>query len=356
MSKLYMSFPEKQSLETRKISFVLPIALADTGRDEQDHRRMMLLLESFEAFFNLDQLDRFFIVCPPANRALLERMLGNRMVKLNIEIIDENDLCPEFINDPDTSTSWPKVNKGWYRQQLIKLAIYQRVRTAFYMTLDADVIFCRPFALKDLITDGKASLNVQREEDYAHLYKKKWQEGEVKIRIKRYQDAERLLQRERKQEYISRWYGETPVLMSTFLVSHLAEYLEKQWKQPWRDVLLQQLPWNEYPVYFSFVEHEGMIDDFYRTGNINSVLNLESSLWLHQKAYQKKRNINNWENICKENKSKDGVAVVVQSYLGYPIEQVADIARVSFGFNSRGAFFRLFIKKLKINIKKYFAK
>ena len=156
-----------------KISFVLPIALSDTGRDEKDHQRMMLLLESIEAFFNLDDLDRFFIVCPEENITLLADLLANRIAKLRIEIIDENSLCPEFISNPDTTAIWPKPNKGWYRQQLIKLAIYEHMRTDFYMTLDADVIFCRPFGIEDVIVDGKACLNVQTEQDYVSLYKKK---------------------------------------------------------------------------------------------------------------------------------------------------------------------------------------
>ena len=135
--------------------------------------------------------------------------------------------------------------------------------------------------------------------------------------------------------------------MSSSLVSELASYLEKLWQKPWREVLLKKLPWNEYPLYFLFAEYQQQLENLYKSGGMNTILRLESCLWLPERAYLNNNNSDSWEKICRRQKNNDGIAVVVQSWLDYPLDQVADIARVVFGFNRTGALFRLGIRKIK---------
>src|SRR5690606_42105927 len=46
--------------------------------------------------------------------------------------------------------------RGWYRQQLIKLAIAERVASDYYLTFDADVVATRPITIERLLPGGRA--------------------------------------------------------------------------------------------------------------------------------------------------------------------------------------------------------
>ncbi|MEO1230548.1 MAG: DUF6492 family protein [Myxococcota bacterium] len=52
---------------------------------------------------------------------------------------------PELAPELETSRA-----RGWFKQQLVKLAIHERIESAFYLTFDADVVATRPVAPKDL--------------------------------------------------------------------------------------------------------------------------------------------------------------------------------------------------------------
>ena len=66
-------------------------------------------------------------------------------------MINEEDLLPALRDFPKCG--------GWYRQQLIKLAAANLVNTEFFLTLDADVILCKPLRLENLVRSGRALLH-----------------------------------------------------------------------------------------------------------------------------------------------------------------------------------------------------
>ncbi|MGC1679795.1 MAG: DUF6492 family protein, partial [Pseudolabrys sp.] len=70
---------------------------------------------------------------------------------LPLTVINEEDLLPALRDFPKCG--------GWYRQQLIKLAAANLVNTEFFLTLDADVILCKPLRLEDLVRSGRALLH-----------------------------------------------------------------------------------------------------------------------------------------------------------------------------------------------------
>ena len=306
------------------LSFLLTIALSGTGRDDQDLERVKLLIRSFTKYFDESTLSKFFIVTTAKDETVIKKAIGPIFAGQKLEIVNENEVCPEFENDPDTTNTWPKPNKGWYRQQLIKLAIHERIDTPFYMTLDSDVLFVKPFSANSLIRGGKAALNVQTEADFRRLYRKEIAAHEVKVRESRYQRAEYILKCTRKPAYIEQWYGETPVLLNREIVKALTEYIEATWMKPWRQALLDNLPWTEYPLYFLFAEEQGLLEKQYVHGTADSVLRLSQSLWQPANQYVVFRDLSNWKPDLIFGSSDEGIAVVVQSYLGYP---VADIAK-----------------------------
>ena len=216
-----------------------------------------------------------------------------------------------------------KPNKGWYRQQLIKLAIHKMVKTQFYLTVDSDVLFTKPFSVASLIKDKRALLNTQCDEDYKQLYCNDIATKEVRIRRERYKNVEKILKYPRMNQFLNHWYGETPVLLSKDIAEAMSQHIEHVWNQPWRQTLLRMLPWTEYALYFQYAEQSGLLEKYYHLGDMNTLLNLSDSLWRPAIDYRNPRNLANWDVDRVFSGINQGVAVVVQSYLGYSVTDVS---------------------------------
>ena len=311
------------SVMDHKLTFVLTLALSGTGRDEQDLDRVYLLLATFERFFDQSDLDQFVIITPAQDLARVRRALRGRLSAPHTSVLDEREICPELGRDPSTLAVWPNPNKGWVRQQLIKLAISRYVSTPFYMTLDSDVLFVRDFCADSLIAKGRAVLNMQTKKDYDALYREAVVARSISIRRSRYRAVERILKCTRHPKYLDRWYGETPVLLNAELVRNLALHIQEKYELPWRDALLENLPWTEYALYFSFIEQQGALEDKYLPGGANTLLRLTDSLWQPEDDYITPRNLENWEVASVFARNDEGIAIVIQSYLGYPVDEIA---------------------------------
>jgi hypothetical protein len=307
-----------------RLTFVLTLALSNTGRDDLDLQRFRLLLASLHRYLDGDSLEKLILVSPGKDLQSIRDAASASLSSLRIELLDEDDLCPEFESDPDTLNSWPRPNTGWFRQQLIKLAIHDRVTTPFYMTLDSDVLFVRDFGFGALFPGGKAALNMQTAEDFRRLYTARKAQHEVKVREARYREAEQVLRLQRPARYAHRWYGETPVLLNRRIVSDLARHVSETWQMPWRRALLEKLPWTEYALYFLFAESRDVLEAYYQPGTADTLLRLSQSLWLPADDYATPRGLPDWHPDEIFELEKEGVAVVVQSYLGYPIGEIAD--------------------------------
>jgi hypothetical protein len=305
----------------RKISFVLPIALSDTGRPGSDLERLHILLHSLTKYFDMSSLADFFVIARPTDLAAVSGMLDSYSDIPALCILNEQELCPELSEDPNTEHPWPNLNKGWYRQQLLKFSCHRRVKTPFYMTLDADVIFVRPFSASTLVRGDKSIVNTQTAEDYRRIYAPKIAEEEVQYRVERDHASARILRMTRTKEL---FYGETPVVLSTSIVEKMAAHLAATSGRNWRQYLLQELPWTEQSLYFTFAEAAGLLDTYHIMGGFDSVLRMSESLWLPVESYLDRRNLTSWK--ITPASSKEGVAVVVQSYLGYAIEDVRNKA------------------------------
>jgi hypothetical protein len=304
-----------------KISFVLLIALSDTGRPGSDLERLHILLRSFTKYFDMSSLGDFFIITRPTDLAPVSKMLESCFHIPTLYILNEQELCPELSEDPDTDHPWPIINKGWHRQQLLKFACHQYVKTPFYMTLDADVIFVRPFSASTLIRSGKSILNIQTEDDYRRVWVPKIAEEEIECRVERDRASARILGMKRSRKF---FYGETPVVLSTRVVEKLAAHLAAVSGRNWRQYLLQELPWTELSLYFTFAEASGLLDAYHVLGGFDSVLRMSDSLWLPAESYRDGRNLGSWK--IGPSAPDEGIAVVVQSYLGYAVEDVRNKA------------------------------
>jgi hypothetical protein len=166
-------------------------------------------------------------------------------------ISSELDLVPEvrwFIRANEFGDGSKTGLRNWFIQQLIKLSIARVVDTPFYITLDADVLCCRPIAYGDLIQSGKSVAVVGERGNPAHT---DW-----------YLQAAKLLDMPRSE----RTHGVTPAVLSRDAVLSLFEYLEHRLRPNElraEALLLSHVPWTEYSLYYTFLERSGLFDRYH---------------------------------------------------------------------------------------------
>jgi|ERR1017187_2105449 hypothetical protein len=310
--------PKTALAKKEGLSFVLPIAKRK-GRDGRDLDRLRILLSSFLSFFDLRDLTTFWLLAPPSDIAPVKSLLREMTSDSRFEVVSETDICPELKKTPKNKLQ----ATGWFRQQLVKLAAHELVRSNFYMTLDADVICVRPFSCSDVIKKGKALCNTEYLKDYRALYKSQFALREMKVKQRRISWAEKVLGISRSPQYRKRIYGETPVLLNTRQVGNLTRYLEEKHELPWRSALLQALPWTEYPLYFQFLESTGKLDSVHLPTHRNAILSLDHSFWHSPNIYRSA--MAEWDPEDAFNPKGAGYLVVVQSFLGIDPKRVWEV-------------------------------
>jgi Family of unknown function (DUF6492) len=191
-----------------RLDAVLPLAARDSERAQA-------LFRTLERFF--EPLGTLWVVVPDAEREQVRSPFG--------EVLADSEVVPELRGSPPAP-------HGWHLQQLIKLAVAERVATPFYLTLDADVLCVRPTRYDDLVRDGRALAQVTKP------HHPEWND-----------DAERVLALRRS----GRQYGVTPAVLSRDGVLALQRHLGGDW----RVRLLRELPWTEYALYHTFLEATG---------------------------------------------------------------------------------------------------
>lgn len=112
-------------------SFVLPLG---TGKDIEV--AVSILLPSLFLYFRVDSIDTIYIIIKKKYIDLFHQYVKKTNLDItlvNIEIIDEMELI-------DTTN----IYLTYYLQMLLKLLIAKRIKTDYYITLDADLYFCKP--------------------------------------------------------------------------------------------------------------------------------------------------------------------------------------------------------------------
>jgi hypothetical protein len=235
-----------------KLDAVLPVAAPDLGR---------FLLWQRSAAAHLEPLATCWVVVPDKDLPKVKAAVTDR----RCVVLPDSEVVPEFLQLPGV--------RGWYKQQLIKLAMADLVGTPNYLVFDADVVCARPVRLGDLVTDGKAVCLRHHGNIHPNWYH--W--------------AERVLGMPR-----SGWeHGVTPTVLSRAGVLELAEYvgslparplklrrqllLAANWllgrsgalalggnpRDRWRAVLLASVPWTEFALYYTFLEATGKFEKYH---------------------------------------------------------------------------------------------
>jgi hypothetical protein len=305
------------NLRTDRLSIVLPVATTDTGRDGEDLRRTSILLESFLLTFSLPDLHRFSIISPPRDLPAVSALLRSLTADARFTVVSELDICPELASDPPTWARWPHRNKGWFRQQLIKLSCCRLAETALTLTFDADIVCVRKFGLQQLMVEGRARCGVETPLDYDELYVPGFAAMEARVKQERVDWAQRVLGKGRPERFAGRFYSETPTLYDTDGIARLAASLEERYQKPWRRALLDVLPWTEQALYFHFLETEDLFDTKYCPLHRNAVLRLDESIWQREACYRDQRNrqLEHWQPAEASDDDSGGFFVAFQSSL-----------------------------------------
>lgn len=251
------------------IDAVLPLTARDAERAE-------LLLDSLQQ--NFTGLRRLWIICPDAQAAELRERYAQRKLPFDIHVEPELSIVPEFRLKLRLS--------GWFKQQLIKLAMHQHVAGTLYLTLDADVVCARPVTAEQLLGDGRGACFVFDKPEYAYWYRRVAQV--LRLRGGFYRGT----------------HNVTPALLNVQGVAQLRAGIEQRihagrlsrglrgLKQfwflrrtrrdarfaPWRVFLAAARPWTEYALYYSFLETSGSFDRFHVLAP-RCIYDDERSLW-----------------------------------------------------------------------------
>jgi Family of unknown function (DUF6492) len=172
------------------LSFVLTLTLGDTGRSGSDLARAAILLDSMTRHVPRERIGELLVVTRPQDVAEVRDRLERYRKRLRLVVVDEDALCPDLRANPQTLNDWPKPNLGWHRQQVLKLASSGWMQTPFYMTLDSDIIFTRPFDPGEFVRGENSLIGVERRADYERLYKVDFAIKEGGLKELRYGGAE----------------------------------------------------------------------------------------------------------------------------------------------------------------------
>ena len=261
-----------------RIEGVVPIRM-------RDFERFRILARSLTTFF--PTLGHLWVVTPPADCEAVERSIraDALLPAFPWTVLDETALVPELRVFRHL--------KGWYRQQLVKLAIAERVESAHYITFDADVVCTRPVSGADLVIEGRVPCAVLPEDAHPD-----WYAGAVAV----------LGLAPRRQGIL---HNVTPAVLATEAVGELQAHLatrarERRFSRGWRAIpqqlalstvgraltrralggvladwrlyLAASAPWTEYALYYTFLEASDRYAR-YHFDDSRCIYDVERSVW-----------------------------------------------------------------------------
>lgn len=275
----------------KKLSFVVPFTLeesiGDVSRWRQEvnndsERRFRLLVSSFLMMFEQTDLCEFLIVCPAKHVDAIRSLVASVTTDDRYVVLTESVVAPKIgaVLRADVDGMG-----GWYAQQVIKLAAHEVVKTKYYVVLDSDIVCIRPCGYDSFVIGELCLLNIETSADYSRLYHADFIQQEKKFKRDRFASSSRVVNQRFVEGGMDRFYGETPVVLSTEHVRLLIQTLERQHDAGWIDLLTKFQRWTEYGLYFGFLDSQNIRDQIYKEADCNAILSLEKSVWHESHHY-----------------------------------------------------------------------
>ncbi|MFY0601789.1 MAG: hypothetical protein JXR03_19095 [Cyclobacteriaceae bacterium] len=287
-----------------KLSAVLPLK-ADSHKTNSLSQVELLLKSMIKFEFN-ELLHTFYIVCPKEDVLYFEKAYANFIKPLNIILLDESELVPDLYDY--------KGVRGWRRQQIIKLAISQRIETSYFITFDSDVICTRKLTAEDVFSEGRALIQLIDKRTKQNW----WTSSAHFLGVK--PDLEKL------------GMNVTPAIMSKEVCEKLINELGG--KESWVSTLLKPhtlpkiikaLPyfrnrkgWSEYSLYYTFLEKNNSVSKYHFIGGTTEfpqVLISDNSVW-------NAVSFDEWDPNTVFDEKDIGLFCVIQSNKNMDIEKI----------------------------------
>lgn len=227
------------------ISIVLPVSFTDFPR-------VIILLESLHQNLNYKAINRFYIVTT-------EDLFNNRIFtfileyykNLKIELINELEFIPILNN---------KTYDPYTIQQIIKFKIIEKVKTPFYLLLDADVILANKCNYEDLISlsENKIKARGCKHSDNNYMIINNFTNYTWCHTIWLKKSLE-ILGIEKPNKL---FWGVTPMIFSVNIVKSIKLKIETLYKKDWIEYLINNTGWSGYTLYFSWASYS-KLDKYY---------------------------------------------------------------------------------------------
>lgn len=307
--------------QATQLTFVMPVTLKEGSRlgswtwraspDKGAALRLRYCLSSLWHRFDQRDLREILLICPADEATELEALVHTVTDDARIRVIPELEICSDIVHctDPETGSL-----RGWYVQQLLKMAVAQQVMTPFYMTIDSDAVCIREFCSADLLEDGRGTCGRESRRVYEQIYAPWFAEKEAGTKEARADYAGELLGYQRPARYADRYHSETPLQFHTASMRNLCAYVTERYGQPWTRVLAEREGWTEIYLYFAYLEMVNQLDAVHSMHGPNKVLHLEGSVWHGSNRYSRERPYDaaHFERVLA---GDDGLFITVQSWL-----------------------------------------
>ena len=249
---------ENIGTKNKIISIVIPSIYKDIFR-------LKILLISINRFVSKELFDKIYIIISNDEYQKFEDFIykENILKELykRIIFIKESELIPS-INFPKSNIPPLDKRNGWFKQQIFKLAIANKLETKFYLILDSDCLFIKNFNTSDVFIDKNGSIlsYIQEEEIFVH---EKWWEGSAELLgiINPFMNS------------LKSGIGVTPQILSVEIVKKLSEFIEnkfpgKKWYSIlWSKRVVKFFPkitiWTEYTLYYLFAKRAGLFNKYH---------------------------------------------------------------------------------------------
>lgn len=219
---------------------VLP--LSNRLKPRRNLERFEMLLRSFVLFWRGDAPLRLHVVVPDSEYRETSIWLIRHQIYPNVKLhlMTESDISPVL--------GAVEPGLGIMKQMLIKLAAFDIVKADNVLLLDSDIVACRPFSERELISGGR-----NLTEWVKPKLEEWWRES---ARVLGYEFPPGTLAQNRM--FV------TPQILSRHIVTPLHQYLEKKYDASWMMALIAEYSnkhpdiWTEYTLYDLFAERGGL--------------------------------------------------------------------------------------------------
>jgi hypothetical protein len=252
------------------IDAVLPLTVRDLPRAQ-------ILLTSLTR--NFQGLGTLWVVTRATETEAIRAALATTELPGPVQVLSELELAPELQHAFGL--------KGWYRQQVVKLAIAERVATPSYLTLDADVICVRKLTASDLTPAGRGLCHITPRDLHPDWYKHSRAllgltgagpavSHNVTPAVLHRDGVRELM---RRLESLAAADSFRPGLRGQRQRSQIAltRRLAPNARPAWV-YLIAGAPWTEYALYYSWLEASGRFDTYHAL-SADCIYSTEHSVW-----------------------------------------------------------------------------